>query len=516
MSDSRVVTRFAPSPTGALHVGGARTALFNWAFARRHGGRFVLRMEDTDQARSTPQSTRSILADLRWLGLDWDEGPPCPEHWDDALAEGFDPDASALGDRGPYFQSQRLAIYREHLQRLIDADQAYEDEGAHRFRVPGGDISIADEVLGEVVVKAEQLKDFVIFKSDGFPTFHFAVVVDDALMGVTHVIRGQEHLSNTPKHVALQDALGFDRPRYAHIPLIFNPDGSKMSKRDKAKVARTAARHREWPVLTVAPEAYEAFRNKKSDDAAIAEAIAQELNLTLPEIDVLDFRRSGYLPQVLLNTIALLGWSPGNDIERFDLDFLVAHFGLDRIGKSNARFDRDKLFRFNAEAIAALASGKFRRLLTEHFKRFHPGCLDRLGDHFDAFAASYQGRSRTLGEPVTIGEFFLADDDAIEYDQKAVKKVLEKNDGEGLTVLGEVVPLLESCGDWSVPGLDTLIKGLAEKKGIGLGRIAQPLRVAVSGGTVSPPIGDTLTILGRQTTLERIKRCLVMNAISPG
>ena len=232
MTTKPIVTRFAPSPTGALHVGGARTALFAWAYARQHdtigGGKFIIRIEDTDQKRSSPESTRSILRDLLWLGLNWDEGPnPAAD----------DPYADQLGTNGPYFQSQRLDIYSKYINQLIEAGLAYEDDGAIRFRMDK-DIAFSDEVFGELKFASADLEDFVIRKADGFPTFHMAVVIDDALMGVTHVIRGQEHLSNTSKHVALIDALGFTRPTYVHLSSIMNPDGSKMSKRDKAKVAR--------------------------------------------------------------------------------------------------------------------------------------------------------------------------------------------------------------------------------------------------------------------------------------
>ena len=276
------VTRFAPSPTGMLHIGGARTALFSWAYARGRGGKFLLRIEDTDQARSTPEATRRIVEDLAWLGLDWDEGPDA-----DAVAAGGDPYENTIGDHGPYFQSQRLPTYADAVATLLESGRAYrcyktpeqltaerdaaraagkpykydrgestslsdaqiaeyEAEGRPfviRFRVPDEDVVVHDEVLGDVVTAAAELEDFVIQKSDDFPTFHLAVVCDDEAMNVTHVIRGQEHLNNTPRHVALQDALGFRRPTYAHIPLIFNADGSKMSKRDKAKAARARRRY---------------------------------------------------------------------------------------------------------------------------------------------------------------------------------------------------------------------------------------------------------------------------------
>ncbi|MFK7790060.1 MAG: glutamate--tRNA ligase, partial [Phycisphaeraceae bacterium] len=236
-----VVTRFAPSPTGALHIGGARTALFAWAYARGHDGKFILRIEDTDKKRSSPESTRGIIRDMKWLGLTWDEGPS-PD-------EAADPYTTQLGDNGPYFQSQRAeqGLYDHYIQLLLDAGEAYEEDGAVRLKMGShrGDIAFDDAVYGHIEVKADDLEDFVIRKGeDGgkLPTFHFAVVCDDALMGVTHVIRGQEHLSNTTKHAAIYDALAqltndavtWQRPTWVHTPSIMNPGGSKMSKRDKA------------------------------------------------------------------------------------------------------------------------------------------------------------------------------------------------------------------------------------------------------------------------------------------
>ena len=496
----KVVTRFVPSPTGALHVGGARTALYAWAFARGHGGRFILRFEDTDQARSRRQSEQPILDDLRWLGLDWDEGP------------------DVGGPNGPYHQSKRLDIYNQQIDKLLAAGLAYEHEDAVRLRVDQ-DVVFDDVVYGRIEVKADQIEDFVIRKGEArqfFPTFHLAVVVDDALMGVTHVIRGQEHLSNTPKHVALQDALGFGRPIYAHTPTILNPDGSKMSKRDKARVARRAAR--DWmsdteltvqnleekvglPWTTLA-----GFLDGKNDDEPTAAMIADRLDVDLPEIDVIDFRMRGYLPEVICNYVSLLGWSPGNNIEQFDRKYLMMRFGLDRIGKSNARFDRQKLQAFNADAIATMSTKEYEQRLREHLQMHHIDMLRQLDNRIHTFAACYQARSHTLEEPVRLGAFFFVDDDAIEYDDKAVSKVLLK--GDALVVLRDLEGELADCEDWSASAIEQTIKAFAETRGLGMGKVAQPLRVAVSGGTVSPPIGDTLAILGKESTLARVRNCI--------
>ena len=569
---TKIVTRFAPSPTGNLHIGGARTALFNWAFARRHGGTFILRIEDTDKKRSTTQSTRSIMANLRWLGLDWDEGPD-PDASDPYTAAPIGESGGSGG--GPYFQSLRLKLYSQHIQQLIDAGRAYkcfktpeelkvdrdkakaekrpykydgtesrnlppevvkqyEDEKRPyviRFEMPEHDITVRDLVLGDVTVKATELEDFIIQKSDGYPTFHLANVVDDALMGVTYVLRAQEHLMNTPKHVALLEALGLDTPHYAHMPLIFNADGSKMSKRDKAKVARQAAKDRlrqndidtdqfydelkkKWSNLALDEIKLDKlslneFLEKKTDNILYAKFLALQLHITLPEIDVQDFRASGYLPEVLLNYLSLLGWSPGNDLERFDLEFLKQNFDLERIGKSNARFDRAKLLAFNTEAIAKLSSDEFHQLAAQHDRQFNGGIFQaHLGnDHFQIFADAYRERSRTLDEPFTNGRFFVQNFDEITYDPKAVKKVLLKNDGEGLKVLADLRQLLEAVTDWATDTLEKTAKSYAEQHSLGLGKVAQPLRVAVSGSTVSPPIYDTLVILGQEQVLNRIDHC---------
>lgn len=553
------VTRFAPSPTGHLHIGGARTALFNWAYARRHGGQFVLRIEDTDQARSTPESTRGILDDLTWLGIQWDQGP-------DAASQ--DPYQKQIGEHGPYFQSQRLDLYQKYAQQLVEKGLAYkcfktpedlatqretakaqgkqwrydrteslsleedriiamEAEGKScvvRFKAGHEDITIHDKVLGDVTFKAQELEDFVILKSDGFPTYHLAVVVDDALMGVTHVMRAQEHLMNTPKHIAIQKALGFETPAYAHMPLIFNADGSKMSKRDKAKTARAAAQ--QWMKLNAATvealflevnvhgvptfdaETIKAFIAKKSDDASIAHPLAAALNVELPEIDVHDFRTSGYLPEVLLNYIALLGWSPKNNIEQFGLDFLKEEFDLERIGKSNAKFDRVKLLSFNADRIAALESDDFVARLKAHMQEQHPqfASLCKNDAKFKLFAQAYQPRSKTLSDPATLGAFFITADDAIIFDDKAVKKVLAKNENEGFKALDDLTSVIERQTDWSPEALHQMIEKFCTDTSRQMGQIAQPLRVALTGTSVSPAIHDTLAILGQASTLKRIRR----------
>ena len=580
MSHRPVVTRFAPSPTGYLTAGNARTALFAWAYARQHAGRLVLRFEDTDQARSTLQSARNIIADLRWLGLDWDEGPAIPAKWDDALTSDYNPKDDQQGEHGPYFQSQRLDLYRSYVQRLLDSGQAYkcfktakqldtERQKARtekrnyrydptesmdlsraqiadfeaagcpfvvRLHVPDLDITFHDEVRGSVTVRHDELEDFIIQKADGFPTFHLAVTLDDALMGITHVLRAQDHLTNTAKHWALQDALGLDHPMYAHMPLIFNPDGSKMSKRDKAKVARKAAHNHlrqiddpgiwfeqlarnnpgpppsaEAPPRSISTDDINRFMDKQSDDALVVERIAYDLNIQLPEIDVADFRANGYLVHAFDNYLALLGWSPGEDVERFGPDplgFIKDRFTLNRIVKSNAKFDREKLFRFNAEAIAELPPAQFQHQLYEHSNVLGRTFASANDPRFTRFAHAYHHRARTLSEPERIGRFFLASDTDIDYDPKAVRKVLTGQGGKGRTVLHDLRVLLADLAPWETDVISQALAKFTQQQQLSMKNVAQPLRVAVSGGTVSPPIDQTLAILGKPSTLARIERCL--------
>ena len=476
----KVVTRFAPSPTGFLHVGGARTALFNWAYARAHGGQFILRIEDTDKARSTAEATKAIIADMKWLGLDWDQGPD---------ADADDSYANQKGENGPYFQSQRDDLYQAAIDQLFELGRAYycfktaeELDAARkaaraakkpyqydpadalainadkakleeylasdrkrvvRFKMPEHDVVVKDEILGDVVVKREELEDFIIVKADGGPTFHMANIVDDNAMGVTLVIRGQEHLNNTPKHVALYEALGMKAPKFAHIPLIFNRDGSKMSKRDKGKAARTAAKEAKLEgVEGIDAELFKGFIDKKNDEIPVAIAIAEKLGINLPEIDVADFRNSGYLPEVLNNYLALLGWSPGNDVERFGADpltFIKDHFTLDRVGKSASKFDRDKLAKFNTEGVVGLEADDFAARLKAHLLTHHPefGPIVENDEHFKVFCEANQERSRTMEEPAKGGRFFVCDDAEVEYDfkPKNIKKAMMKNDGEGFVML---------------------------------------------------------------------------------
>ena len=547
MSTLPTRTRFAPSPSGHLHVGGARSALFCWAFAKGHNGQFLLRIEDTDQKRSSDAASTGFLEDLAWLGLDWDEGP----QWH----------GRGGGDTGPYYQSQRLDIYEPFMQQLLDSGAAYrafettEELGAARklaraekrayrydraaleldpdtverfvaegrphvvrFKVPDDEpIVVQDAVLGEVRLEPGELEDFVIRKADGYPTYHFAVVVDDALMGVTHVIRGQEHLANASKHALLIDAIGFDRPVWAHVSLIFNPDGSKMSKRDKDKMLRAEVKSRG---LDSPPEgcgiSQEQWANwladKKSQlETSAAASLAGVLSITLPEINVDDFRRAGYLPEVLVNYLSLLGWSPGGDREQFDRSFLVEQFGLDRIVKSPAKFDRSKLLAFNLDAIQAMDDDQFVVRLQAFCQDFEPEFLEAMSTHqFKLFALSNKERSKTLRDPMDSGWFFVQSDEQIEWPMtKAIRKALCKGEPNGFGRLAAIRDLLAAAEPWDPAHLEEILSTWAETNCEGnLGKIAQPIRVAVSGGPVSPPIFDTLEILGKKAVISRIDRCL--------
>jgi glutamyl-tRNA synthetase len=554
-----IVTRFAPSPTGHLHIGGARTALFCWALAQR-GGRFLLRIEDTDRARSSVEAAGGILEDLSWLGIAWDEGP----EW-----QGLGGDPRGVG---PFHQAERLADYTAEVERLIEADLAYpafetaeELDAARRqaqadkrtfryrrpadwdrqaalarradtphvvrFRMPEEAMRVVDRVLGEVEFGEDHLDDFVILKHDGFPTFHLAVVVDDERMGVTHVLRGQEHLNNTPRHVALQGALGYRTPAYLHLPIIINADGSKMSKRDKDKAARAAARAalaadesaRSSLAGVVGDDAFERWLADKRGQlptSALAD-LAERLGLDLPCIEVEDFRRAGHLPDVLCNYLALLGWSTGEkdaegrDVEHFDRGYLAEHFDGERIGRSNARFDPEKLLAFNQDAIAASSDAAFVEQLEAWCERYAADFLARDPEWRRRYAAMIRTRCRTLADAVSAlgpGAFALRSDAEIVFDEKAVAKWLRKGDPSGLALLAVAREALAALPDFSPEPIEATCQELASAREVGMGKVAQPLRVAVTGSAASPPLGDTLAILGRESVLARIDRCLTAHA----
>jgi glutamyl-tRNA synthetase len=475
-------TRFAPSPTGHLHVGGARTALFNWLLARQTGGTFLLRIEDTDRARHDEAAVGKILEDLRWLGLEWDEG------------------IEVGGPAAPYRQSERLEIYRGYVRRLLEEGKAYhafetaeeldamraeaeqrkqtfryprperfpdEDEVRAareagrpvvvRLACPAGDVTVCDDAFGEVVTPAEQVDDFILLKADGFATYHLANVVDDALMGVNYVMRGQEFLGQSWRHVLLREALDFPPIGYCHLPLIMDMQGRKLSKRDG-------------------------------------------------DVDVHSFRRAGYLPEALVNFLALLGWRPGGDVEKLTLAELVDRFGTDRVGKANAKFDRDKLLAFNTDALAAATDSRVLEALQDYL------ALNETPLPEDRAVLEHVVRctrgARTVADIVAKVAVLFEADRSYPYDDKAVKKVLRKNEGEGLDALAELRGALAEVRDWTAQTLEAWIGEYCRQRDLKMGKVAQPLRVAVTGTTVSPGIGDTLELLGREKTLARIDRTL--------
>jgi glutamyl-tRNA synthetase len=542
-----VVTRFAPSPTGYLHVGGARTALFNWLFARRMGGTFILRIEDTDIKRNTPTATQQVMDDLRWLGIRWDEGP------------------EVGGPNGPYLQSQRREIYDKYIKKLLDEKKAYycfdtpeelnalrkeaeiqkknfnyprpkdfpdesdvkkaKAEGQPvtvRFAVPQDEpIVVTDVVRGEVTFAADQIGDFIIQKSDGFPTYNFACVVDDYLMKVTHVIRGQEHLMNTPGQQELWKALGFgELPKYAHMSVTVSDTGGKLSKRERPKTLRKAIKSAQEIDLeklagagSITVEEMESFlEGKTTPDMPAIDAMADYLGVALPEINVVDFFNSGYLPETMVNFLALLGWNPGDDREIMPLGELIDCFDLSRLTKANSLFDRRKLLAFNTEHIRMDTGEKLLQHFKDYLKAVESPVISADNKVLETILEISAG-TKTLADIEKKSRFLFLANDAIEYDDKAVKKVLLKNDG--LAVLQIVRDKLAVMERFTEENIETMLRSLAEEKQVGLGKVAQPLRVALCGTTVSTPIFDSVKMLGKENTLARIDTTLKIVETKP-
>ncbi len=555
MANTETITRFAPSPTGHLHIGGARTALLCWAQAKANGGKFLLRIEDTDQQRSSQASTRGILEDLAWLGIDWDEGP---EMEFEGRTLGGDP-----RDVGPFYQAQRLELYNKSIRQLIEEGKAYPafekpeeleakrkeaiaaktgykydrsalsiplderiaridagEDHVVRLRMPDEPITVHDQILGDVTVKPEEFDDFIIRKRDGFPTYHLAVTVDDALMGVTCVVRGQEHLINTPRHIAIQQALGFATPEYAHLPLIFNQDGSKMSKRDKDKTAKKAVRDAKMehsPISEIGHEDFAGWLRDKTRQlpADRLNELAGVLAIELPEIEVEDFRSAGYLPSALNNYLALLGWNPktknedGTDLEHFGMDYLAGNFSFRGVGSSPSKFDRVKLLSFNGDTIAALSDEAFAKVWHDWSLRHDHGISERFSEtDLLTLAPAVKTRCKTLRDGRKVIGFALIHDCDVEFDGKSVHKALIKSDGKGLELLKLFRDQIGSLEDFTPDAIEAMVKCFAESNEVGMGKIAQPVRVAVTGAAVSPALGQTLAILGRDSVVTRIDRCV--------
>ncbi len=461
--------RFAPSPTGALHLGGARTALFNWLYARSQGGQFLLRIEDTDQTRSTNAAVNAIFSGMKWLGLDWDEGP------------------DAEGTHGPYYQTKRLELYKKYVQQLVDEGKAYycicssEDlakmrsdaakkklppkynntcrklspeeakknkDAVVRFKLPEGVKAIVRDVLrGNVEFEADLLDDFVIQKSDGFPTYNFACVVDDYLMEISHVIRGDDHLSNTPRQILLYQAFGWKIPKFAHIPMILGEDGSRLSKRHGAT-------------------------------------------------SVIEYEKKGYLPEAMFNYLARLGWGY-KDQELFSRDELVKKFTIKGVSKNPAKFDVDKLNWLNGQYI--------RKALPERIIDLcQPLLQDAYGDHdFDHLSKVIRlfiDRLVIIPDIVALSKYFFTDD--YDIDQTAVEKHLKTEIAP--KILSELKRRLEKVEPFTKENIEPVFKALASELGLKLGQIIHPCRVALTGTAASPPMYDVVEVLGKEKVLKRL------------
>ncbi len=418
-----VRVRFAPSPTGYLHIGSVRTALFNWLYARSQGGVFILRIEDTDQKRSSDVYMEEIIADMKWLGLNWDEGP--------------------------YFQAKRFDIYKSYAQKLLEKELAYKDGEAIIFKIPDIKVKIYDLVHGEIEVDNTLIDDLVLMKSDGSPAYNFACVVDDIEMQITHVIRGDDHISNTNKQVALYDALGVKPPKFAHIPLILGPDKAPLSKRFGA-------------------------------------------------VSITDYRAMGYLPQALVNYLSLLGWSPGDNKEFMSVEEIVKKFSLKRINKTGAEFNQDKLRWINGEHIRKLTLDEFVKVGMEFIK---PECDEAW---FRKFAGLYHSRVKTLAEFREEFGIFMSDD--VRYNEEAVEKFLKKD--RVSDILSITRERLEKVDPFTQENIEKASRALVEELKIESADLIHPLRVAVTGKAVSAGVFEVLALLGKDKVINRLERVL--------
>ena len=410
--------RFAPSPTGNLHIGGARTALYNWLLARGSGGAFVLRIEDTDRERSTPENVEQIIDALTWLGLDWDEGP--------------------------HSQAARAAEHRAAIDQMLASGHAYEDDGAVRIKVPDeGEAVVRDVIRGDVTFPLSAIDDFVVARSDGSALYNLAVAVDDRDMGITHVVRGEDHLSNTPRQILILQALGAEPPVYAHLPLLHGPDGKKLSKRHGA-------------------------------------ASVQEL------------RANGYLPDAVRNYLALLGWGYDESTTFFTTDELVERFSLERVSKNPAVFDEQKLAWMNANYLRGLEIDELVRLLEERYGR----------DDLREAAEIAQEKLRTIEDFWPFAGFLF---ERREIDPAAWEKVMKDGAAENLE---QARAALAEVPDWDKEAIEAALRGVVDARGVKPKEVFQPVRVAISGTTVSPGIFESLAVLGREEALVRIDAAL--------
>lgn len=481
MSEVRV--RFAPSPTGYLHIGGARTALFNWLFARKMGGKLILRIEDTDTERLKEDSVSQILASLKWLGLNWDEGP------------------EAGGECGPYYQSERRELYSKYAQQLLDEGKAYycfctpadleaerekqraakqpfryartcrnlDPEVAKaraaagepysvRIKIPTeGSITVHDLIHGDVTFNMDQFDDFVIVKSNGMPTYNFAVVVDDHLMGMTHVLRAEEHLSNTPKQLLIYEALGFEPPKFGHMPMILAPDRSKLSKRHGAT-------------------------------------------------SVEEFRAQGYLPEAIINYLTLLGWGPGDEREIFTLEETVKLFELEQMSKKAAVYDTKKLTWMNGQYLSELPLEKILPEAETFFIKDGLVTKEWLAENREYFAKlvdTVRVRVKTLQEVADASAYFFKDVEA--YDEKGVAKHFKP---EAAELLEKCIAALEADEVFDLTSTEAIYNKIAADNGLALGKVIHPTRLALTGRTVSPGMFDVMVLLGKEKTLARMRKAV--------
>ena len=429
-----VRVRFAPSPTGYLHIGGARTALFNWLFARHNKGKFILRIEDTDRQRSQKEFLDDVLDSLKWLGLNWD-GQPC-------------------------FQSKRLELYRRYTEKLVNEGKAYQTEGAVFFKVLPENVAINDLVHGKIEFDNKLLKDFVIQKSDGFPTYNFACVVDDYELKITHIIRGDDHISNTPKQLALYQALGLNKPEFAHIPLIMGPDKTPLSKRHGAA-------------------------------------------------SIIYYRRQGYLPGAIVNFLALMGWSPGNNQEIIDKAEIVKKFSLDRVLKTSAIFNVDKLNWMNSQYIKKLDIEELIDLLSPFLDELRKSVSrkgeadsgDETKEKNRELAKLFQGRIKTLSGIKKQADYFFSEQ--VQYTDQARERILK--DKNTLTVFNALIEHLKGLDDFSSPAVEQACRSLIKELAISSGDLIHPVRAALSGRTVTPGLFEVIAILGKEKTIKRLE-----------
>jgi nondiscriminating glutamyl-tRNA synthetase len=482
IKNKKLRVRFAPSPTGYLHIGGARTALFNWLYARHYNGSFILRIEDTDRMRSTPEAVKAILDGMKWLGLDWDEGP------------------EKGGEYGPYFQTERLDLYREFVDKLLEIGAAYycycsaeeladrrkkqfadgkpaiydrkclnlsgaekrqlEKEGkkpAIRLKMPDRKIVVHDLIKGRMEFDSKLLSDFVIEKSDGIPTYNFAVVIDDILMDISLVMRGDDHISNTPKQIVIYQALDIAIPEFAHIPMIMGPDNTRLSKRHGAT-------------------------------------------------SVMEYQRMGFLPEAVLNYIAHLGWSSGTNQEIFSIKELIENFTLDKISNHSAIFDMEKLNWFNNEYLKRLSDEKYVEMLIPFLK--DAGYIELpLSEEKERWlrkvASLMKSRVRNFKQFLEYGDYFFIEDFTVE--DNAVK-ILEQNGVRD--ILGHLVKRLKEIKDWKEENIESEAREMANQLNLKGKQIIHPTRVSLSGKTIGPGLFSLMEALGKEINIKRLEKTI--------